>query len=123
MSGRSARRKGSSGERELFHLLNDGLGEDLFRRNLLQTRQGGADNEDHRDVPVCIEVKRQERVQLGAWQKQLEAAAAEVNKTPVLAWRKNREPWRFLVTMTIQDFIAYLNWRMTSERTESNPAD
>ena len=51
------RRKGQTGERELFALLSSGLGF-VVQRTLNQSRQGGADG---MDIPGwAVEVKRQE---------------------------------------------------------------
>ena len=96
----NSRSKGKRGERELFDLL--GFGE----RNLDQTRSGGADGVD--TAPFSIEVKRQEKVRLSAWWTQTERQAeAGEDSIPVLAWRRNRQDWNFLVGMTLEEFKAF----------------
>lgn len=112
MSGRSSRTKGASGERELFALLNEALGRDTFKRNLLQSRIGGADNE--RSHLVALEVKRHEKLQLNQWMKQC-LAQAKPGAVPALAWRASREPWRVAVVMTPAQFASY--YRTLSEAT------
>jgi hypothetical protein len=61
------RRKGASGERELFGLLRDELGV-VVERNLSQTRGGGADSLSIDGL--AIEVKRQEKPFSDAWWRQ-----------------------------------------------------
>lgn len=107
MSGAGSRRKGAAAERELFEILNQLLGWKAFKRNLVQSRVGGADSEDNDALPCAIEVKRQETWSLGVWLKQAEEQAAKLGKYPVLAFRSNQEPWRVLVEMTPQQFA---NW-------------
>lgn len=103
--GRGARTKGAAGERELFKLLNAALEGEPFRRNLIQTRAGGADTEAHH--PVSIEVKRQEMLRLKQWIDQMREQA-EPGQTPVLAYRRNGESWNILVDMSLEQFITYL---------------
>lgn len=107
MSGAGSRRKGAAAERELFDILNQLLGWKAFKRNLVQSRVGGADSEDNDALPCAIEVKRQETWSLGVWLKQAEEQAAKLGKYPVLAFRSNQEPWRVLVEMTPEQFA---NW-------------
>jgi len=89
------RRKGAGGERELFRLLEGQLGL-IVERNLEQTRNGGADSIS---IPgLSIEVKRQERDWAEAWWQQALDQAGD--KVPVLAYRKSRQPWRFMVPLS-----------------------
>jgi len=108
MPGRSSRTKGASGEREFFKLLNDHLGYEAFKRNLVQTREGGADSET--DLPVSIEVKRQEKLSLPAWLQQSREQAKRAGKVPVLAYRRSREPWTILVEMSVEQLLEYTLW-------------
>lgn len=102
MSGRSSKRKGASGERELCKLLSDALGYPV-QRTLNQARDGGA---DCIDVPgYAIEVKRAERFR-SEWIEQAERQARELGRVPVLAWRTNRKPWRVMVMHELGDFAA-----------------
>ena len=106
--GRSARLKGATAEREFFKLLNAELaGEEWepFKRNLIQTRQGGADTEAHHSV--SIEVKRRETLSIGTWLKQMREQTND-GQTPVLAYRQNKQPWTILVEMDVAAFIDYL---------------
>jgi hypothetical protein len=104
----NSRAKGARAELELFTLLNGLLGVTEFKRNLLQTRVGGADNEPT-SVPVAIEVKRHEKMHLNPWMQQAieQAEALSPNHTPVLAWRVSRDPWRIAVVMTPEQFADY----------------
>jgi hypothetical protein len=91
--GRGSRRKGASGEREVFKLLNVKLGRDAFKRNLSQSRFGGCDSDG--DLIMAMEVKRCESLNLQAWIEQAERQA-KPGQLPVLAYRRNGEEWRFL---------------------------
>lgn len=96
-----SRRKGACGERELLTLLRDQLG-DLpeLRRNLEQARDGGA---DFRIAGHAVEVKRCERFS-AAWIDQAERQAELHGDVPVIAWRANGKPWRFLLIADMEDF-------------------
>nr|PZN86573.1 MAG: hypothetical protein DIU57_04375 [Pseudomonadota bacterium] len=108
MAGSSARNKGKRGEREVANLLNKRLGFEAFKRNIMQSRQGGCDIDT--ELPVAIEVKRQQTLQLGRWIKQAREQGRASNKTPVLMYRRNNEDWSILVDMTVDEFVEYLNW-------------
>lgn len=88
--GAMSRRKGAQGEREFLAALGLELGEALSR-NLQQTREGGADCIVVRGW--AIEVKRRESLSVPAWWRQTLAQAEQANAAPMLAWRRNREPW------------------------------
>jgi Holliday junction resolvase len=102
--GAMSRRKGANGEREVFKLLNVKLGRDVFRRNLLQSRIGGADNEG--ELVMAVEVKRGEQLKLAEWIAQARQQA-KPGQLPVLAYRRNGEPWTFLCIADL-DWIASL---------------
>lgn len=90
----SQRRKGASGERELFKLLSAELGF-VVQRTLDQTRTGGA---DCIDVPgFAVEVKRQERLSRPAWWRQAVRQGIKLGAEPIVWYRRSREPWRALV--------------------------
>lgn len=103
MNGRGARRKGAAGERELAALLTDELGFEV-KRKLGQARDGGYDLQVGR---FAIEVKRQERLQIEDWCRQVEAAvtvAADIDSegnlrppVPVVVFRRSGQPWRAVV--------------------------
>jgi hypothetical protein len=92
--GASQRTKGQRGERDFLKALGDELGESLSR-NLDQTREGGADCLCVRGW--AIEVKRQERLSRPTWWRQAIEQADRHGVQPMLAYRRNREPWRVWV--------------------------
>lgn len=88
--GKASREKGARGEREFLAELGQELGESLTR-NLVQTREGGADC-------LCvkgwaIEVKRCESLSRPAWWRQACQQAEREGVQPMLAYRRNRERW------------------------------
>lgn len=96
----NSRTKGAAGERECFKLLNAAIGRDVFKRNLSQTRSGGCDSDGPK--MIAMEVKRHEALQLRAAIEQAVAQALH-GQYPVLAYRGNKEPWRFLVICDVKD--------------------
>lgn len=95
--GAMSRRKGASGERELFALLSGALGGIVVRRNLVQTREGGADTVDI--AGWSVEVKRAETLSLSTWINQTAEQAARAHRRPLLFYRSNRQPWRAVVDL------------------------
>lgn len=107
----NSRNKGAAGEREFAGLIHDHLGIRLVR-NLEQTRSGGHDLIVHPDEtgPVvdvlaafAIEVKRYGKATdglLNRWWLQAEGQAQAVGRTPVLAYRGNREAWRVVLPLS-----------------------
>lgn len=87
-----SRRKGSTGEREVCHLLRDTLGIDA-RRNLTQVREGGA---DIIVGPYNIEVKRRKSIATYQWIEQAERSCAEGQK-PVVAFRADGKKWMAVI--------------------------
>lgn len=110
MNGRGRRNKGATGERELAGILSDELGV-VVKRKLGQARDGGHDIEIGR---FLIEVKRQERLAIEEWCKQIETACttySAINEdgelappVPVVVFRRNGQPWRAVVPL---DFLIY----------------
>lgn len=99
MAIKSPKAKGSAGEREVILLLTgwaNEVGVDLrLERNLEQVRHGGS---DVNGVPgLEIEVKRVEANGINQWWAQVCRAAQKTGKTPFLAHRRNRQPWRFRI--------------------------
>jgi hypothetical protein len=94
--GKSQRRKGASGERELAGMLTDSLGIPV-KRKLGQARDSGHDI----DLPgFSVEVKRRQRVAL------LYEALAQAmghSTTPCLMLRADGKDW--LVVLHLPDFI------------------
>jgi Holliday junction resolvase len=104
-TGAMARRKGSQAERELAAALYDELGVSVTR-NLNQTRAGGFDllvKGGQGNTPLdtlAIEVKRYSTAppaKVAQWWDQALKQAEADNLTPVLAYRANRESWRFVI--------------------------
>lgn len=94
-----SKRKGASGENEFARWLRDALDLEVTpKRNLEQTRSGGADIIDVR--PYCIEVKRQERVDCYSFWCQCVEASSRLpnNPIPIVAFRKNHQKWQFLIS-------------------------
>jgi hypothetical protein len=91
----NGRVKGQIGEREACRLLGDVIGELELTRNLEQVRSGGADILGISGL--CIEVKRQETLSINSWWQQVCRAADNRGDVPVLMFRQNRKPWRFLL--------------------------
>lgn len=91
------RSKGHGGEREVARYLEtvlDELGIGIpIQRALGQARNGGADIVD---VPgLVFEVKRQERLNVPVWWRQVTMAADRQGDIPVLAYRQNRRSWQY----------------------------
>lgn len=101
MNGKGRRSKGAAGEREVFALLNGKLKREVFKRNISQARGGGCDSDNN--PIVAIEVKRQQQLQLSAWLEQAKQQA-KPGQIPVLAYRRNREPWQFLIIADASTF-------------------
>lgn len=92
------RRKGRNGEQELARVLRQQLGETVTR-NLQQTATGG-----HDLIGVAgfaIECKRCERLALRAGWRQTCEQAAQANLTPCLAFRRSRQPWKFVLPLGV----------------------
>lgn len=90
MSGNRSRNRGQRGERELCSLLSDELGI-VVKRNLSQTRGGGADCLEIEGWSV--EIKFQETLNINAWWQQT-LDQCEGNNEPVLFYRKSHQPWK-----------------------------
>jgi hypothetical protein len=95
--GINGRSKGASGEREFAKWLESVLGLSWTpQRNLEQVRSGGADIIDI--FPFIFEVKRCESLSLKDWWVQVVNACSKPDEIPVVAYRQNRQPWRFLIS-------------------------
>lgn len=97
----NSRTKGATGEREIINLIKPvierayaqaGVPMPTVQRNSLQSHLGGSDIAGLHTV--SIEVKRCEVLQVEKWWAQCMRQATGENKIPVLAYRKNRQPWR-----------------------------
>jgi len=106
--GINIRQKGQSGEREvcdwLNFILNKVLSEleiippikPVFQRNQNQSAVGGSDITN--PFGLCIEVKRQEQLNLNEWWKQCCIASKEFGGRPIVIFRQNgKRKWRVLL--------------------------
>jgi Holliday junction resolvase len=96
---KSSRDKGKRGEREVAEVFT-AAGLPADRTAALQAGSvPGAGDVTVRDLPeLHIESKRQETYDLGAWERQADVAALS-HQTPVIAYRKSRQPWRASVPL------------------------
>ena len=93
----NSKNKGSNGEREFAKWIKYNLNLDFApRRNLEQVRNGGADFIDI--YPFVFEIKRNENLNLlDAW-IQVKNEAQKIGGEPVVAFRRNRKKWEFLIS-------------------------
>ncbi len=96
----NVRSKGAAGEREFCDWLHDTLGLDMKpERNLDQVRNGGSDINTL--PPFMFEIKRCEGLSKREWWAQVKTASRPFSRAiPVVAYRQNRKPWRFLISAT-----------------------
>ena len=81
---------------EIARLLRELLGADVTR-NLVQSREGGA---DLLGVPGwAVEVKRAARARLSEWWLQTCQQAESTGQKPALFYRLDRQPWRCVVAL------------------------
>ena len=94
--GISQKRKGKAGEREFAKLLQEHLGVSVVR-NLVQSRQGGA---DLIGLPGwAIEVKRAAMPKIQEWWQQTCSQAEVAGERPVLTYRLDRHSWRIVLAL------------------------
>lgn len=102
----NSKRKGNDGERELAKLLLD-HGIDSHRND--QMYIGGKNNPDisaeFQGIPLHLEVKRVEHLNLGAAISQA-VKDADGNAFPVVIHRANRKPW--IVSFRLDDLWPFL---------------
>lgn len=99
--GRTSQRKGRAAELELCRLLNE--------HGIPATPGTAVSYGSTPDVcgvtGVHVEVKRHERVEIGAWMAQAERDAERFKDgAPAVFFRRSREPW--YVTMRLSDWLA-----------------
>ena len=98
----NSRAKGAAGEREFAAYLRD---RGHFARRG-QQYAGGNDSPDVvTDLPLHFEVKRVQRLNIVDAIKQA-VQDAPAGKAPVVAHRRNREPW--LITLRADDFFTLI---------------
>jgi Holliday junction resolvase len=107
-SYKGRRDKGIRGEREVRAILEEagydvrgleGLGDHLA----LKQRTPKVLPET---LVLHVEVKRQETLRPDVWARQA-AAEAPNGATPVVAYRRSKEPWR--VTLSLEDFLGLIS--------------
>lgn len=104
--------KGSNGEREACLLLNTILSRVLseldlpyptipvFKRNLNQTAIGGSDIEN--PFGLCIEVKRQEIINIDSWWTQCVKASKSFGGKPIVLYRQNgKRQWKAVMECSL----------------------
>ena len=101
----NSKRKGNNGEREFAKLCRF-EGYDVRRGQ----QYNGLEGEDCVGLPgVHVEVKRVERLNINDAMHQSIRDSRIGGKVPIVAHRKNNEPW--LITMTAEDwFKLYREW-------------
>lgn len=92
--GINVRNKGKQGESEFVNRFQMFFPNEI-KRNLLQTREGGADISGC--APFQIEVKRCQKLDRKMWWRQVQAACLSEDDIPVVAYRQNHCPWMFLI--------------------------
>ena len=104
--GINPRTKGKEGEREFVNRFQMFFPEEI-KRNLLQTREGGADISGC--YPFQIEIKRCQKIEKPKWWRQV-LAACSGDEIPVVAYRVNNGPWMFLIPadLVIDDCAGYM---------------
>lgn len=91
-----AQTKGKKGEQEAMKFLLDVLPiTDIPSANMVRLRSIGDDLEL---LHFSIEVKRRESLDVPAWWRQCVVNADKKCKEPVLMFRQNRKPWRFVIS-------------------------
>lgn len=103
--GRSQQRKGRDAELELCRILNAAGIPAAPGAALSYGTQADVVNV----AGVHVEVKRHERIEIGAWMEQAERDAKRFGGWPCVFFRRSREPWR--VTMPLEGWIQlYKSW-------------
>jgi Holliday junction resolvase len=108
-TGAHKKRKGGEGEREVANIFNDrGL---KSRRTVQYNGQAGDSDILVEELSeFFFEVKRQNLINLHEWWKQVTADAK--GKTPVLVFRRDRDEWR--VVMSLTDWITLAKEKLCS---------
>lgn len=93
--GKSQREKGANAEREVAQLI---------RKHGFNARRGQVFNHEPdiiTDIPVHLEIKRQETTKIHEWMKQ--STEQSRGQSPAVVHRRNREDW--LITMKFEDWL------------------
>jgi hypothetical protein len=99
----NGRNKGANAEREAATWLKEKFKlEHLPQRNIEQYRYKAHVKSTGYDLtgfePFCLEIKRQEVLSLRTWWVQCVQAVTADCPIPVVMYRQNRKPWKFLIS-------------------------
>lgn len=93
---KSQRDKGANAEREVAA---------IFREHGFTARRGQVFNHEPdvlTELPIHVEVKRQETLRINDWWKQSESATGE-DEIPTVIFRQNRQSWKIMLSLA--DFL------------------
>lgn len=90
----NAHNKGKAGEYEFIQRFQPFFPNTL-ERNIEQVRKGGSDIIG--SEPFVVEIKRCEKIELNKWWKQVTKAVTNEWDIPTIAYRQNRQNWKFLL--------------------------
>lgn len=137
MSRINIRAKGAEGERQVIKKLTPIIQQvmremdfpaekveaalKMVQRNQNQSAVGG--NDLSNTFGLSIEVKRQEQLAINTWWKQCEAAALRNNELPVLIFKQNNKPWRFMTYGFLHVPAERGAWGSIRTRVEFNETD
>lgn len=132
--GIDVRQKGAEGERQVIKMLTPIIiqvmtemefpSEEIERatkmvqRNQNQSAVGG--NDLSNTFGMSIEVKRQEQLAINTWWTQCETAALRNNELPVLIFKQNNKPWRFITYGFLHAPAENGGWTSVRARVEFN---
>ncbi len=128
------RQKGAEGERQVIKMLTPIITQvmtemefpqekidaamKMVQRNQNQSAVGG--NDLSNTFGMSIEVKRQEQLAINTWWQQCETAALRNNELPVLIFKQNNKPWRFITYGFLHAPADNGGWTSVRARVEFN---
>jgi hypothetical protein len=132
--GIDVRQKGAEGERQVIKMLTPIIIQvmtemefpqekidaamKMVQRNQNQSAVGG--NDLSNTFGMSIEVKRQEQLAINTWWQQCETAALRNNELPVLIFKQNNKPWRFITYGFLHAPADNGGWTSVRARVEFN---
>lgn len=132
--GIDVRQKGAEGERQVIKMLTPIIIQvmtemefpqekidaamKMVQRNQNQSAVGG--NDLSNTFGLSIEVKRQEQLAINTWWQQCETAALRNNELPVLIFKQNNKPWRFITYGFLHVPADNASWTSLRARVEFN---
>lgn len=96
--GASQRNKGSRAERELLNEIRDELG-DFFGPLDKNWNQREEQRWDIELGPFAVEVKRVQKLSVGAWWQEAVGQVKGTELMPMLAYRQNFQPWTIVLSL------------------------